>query len=61
MRTSNVCRKTTLVLLPRFVTSQWCLFEARMAFQKYIDTGIDSIILIIFEPIDGKDNYIGGS
>ena len=52
MRTLNVCRKTILVLSPRFVTSQWCLFEARMAFQKCVDTSIDSIIPIILEPIN---------
>ena len=55
MRALNVSRKTILVLSPRFVTSQWCLFEARMAFQKCIDTGIDSIIPIILEPIDDND------
>ena len=55
MRALNVSRKTILVLSPRFVTSQWCLFEARMAFQKCIDTGIDSIIPIILEPINNKD------
>ena len=55
IRALNVSRKTILVLSPRFVTSQWCLFEARMAFQKCIDTGIDSIIPIILEPIADND------
>ena len=47
----NSSRHTLLILSRHFVASQWCLFEARMAFQKCMDTGFDSIITVLLEDI----------
>ena len=41
--------KTILVISNNFVDSEWCYYEARMAFQKCINNGIDSVIPIVFE------------
>ena len=41
--------KTILVISNNFVDSKWCYYEARMAFQKCINNGIDSVIPIVFE------------
>ena len=50
-RALEVTRKTILLLSRSSIRSQWCLFEARMAFQKCIDRGIDTIVPILLESI----------
>ena len=46
--------KTILVISNNFVDSEWCYYEARMAFQKCVNDGIDSIIPILLEEVNLK-------
>ena len=51
----EITEKTMLVLSRNFIKSNWCLFEARMAFHKCMDKGFDKMIPILLEPIPEKD------
>ena len=44
-------RKTLLILTPRFVESEWCHFEMKMAQMRLFDENRDVIILVLLEEI----------
>ncbi|KAK3612020.1 hypothetical protein CHS0354_021695 [Potamilus streckersoni] len=44
-------RKTVMILTENFLLSKWCLYEFQMAYQKAIDSGQDTVIVILYEHI----------
>ncbi len=48
----NNSRKTVLVLSPSFLDSDWCNFEVRMAKVKLVEERRDSIVLVLYKPLD---------
>ncbi len=44
--------KVLVILSPTFLKSDWCQFEVRMARQKLIRDRRDSVIMVIYKPLD---------
>ncbi len=48
----NASRKILLILSPSFINSDWCNFEVRMARTKLVEERRDSIVLLLYKPLD---------
>ncbi len=48
----NSSNKTLLILSPNFLNSGWCEFEVRMANEKVISERRDSVVIVMFRPLD---------
>ena len=48
----NASRKILLILSPNFINSDWCNFEVRMARVKLVEERRDSIVLLLYKPLD---------
>ncbi len=48
----NSSNKTLLILSPNFLNSGWCEFEVRMANEKVISERRDSVVIVMFKPLD---------
>ncbi len=48
----NNSNTTLLILTPNFLNSGWCEFEVRMANEKVISERRDSVVIVIFKPLD---------
>ncbi len=44
--------KVLLILSPAFLQSDWCQFEVRMAREKLVKDRRDSLVLVIYKPLD---------
>ncbi len=44
--------KVVLILSPTFLESDWCQFEVRMAREKLVQDRRDSLVLVIYKPLD---------
>ena len=48
----NSSNKTLIILSPHFLNSAWCEFEVRMAVMKMVKERRDSLVIVIFKPLE---------